>query len=240
MKPRISLLCLALIAGCSGEPEDEIPDLPAARPMPIIPIVQQTAEVQPQPAPPPQPQPGNPFAQAIQEAGAQLPTAGPTAPEATRPPALEPAIQEDPTSDFRRIFAQYAAQVADVERSTQNISYKDTKRRVKYYWNPIHAMAAQLQQQYRVDANLLARIIQLGLREKWPTARPNDADACAKMLRRYSTERALAQRRTDAQAGDLVLNQLISIGLQRQMAVKTARDLAIQAWSRRIIGGRSR
>jgi hypothetical protein len=128
--------------------------------------------------------------------------------------------------------------VASVERSTQSIPYRDTKRRTKYYWDPINQTAEDLQNRYNVTPDLLAQIIQLGLREKWPTADSGDAAALAKMMRRFSTERTLAMHRAQADAGSLMLGRLIDLGLRQQTAINVARDAAFQAWARRQIGAR--
>jgi hypothetical protein len=136
------------------------------------------------------------------------------------------------------MFAHYAAKVAEVERASQGIATRDTKRRNRYYWDPINATAADLEEQFHIDSSLLAQIIQLGLREKWPTTNAGDGDACAKMLRRATVERALAMRRADAQAGDVVLGQILALGMQREMSAYAARDAAFQAWARRMVGVR--
>jgi hypothetical protein len=149
-----------------------------------------------------------------------------------------PARREDPTPIFQVVFSKYATAVASVERTTQSIPYRDTKRRIKYYWDPINRTAENLQSQYSVTPDLLAQIIQLGLREKWRTADPGDAAALAKMMRRFNTERTLAMHRAQADAGSLMLDRLINAAVQQQTAIGGAREAAFQAWARRQIGVR--
>jgi len=246
MKQRYYLLSFALLAGCTGEPADDLEDLPAVPPPPPpVPQVVRVQPVAPQPEafpqlqPQPRPQPANPFAKAIQQAGGQFPPA--QQPRLAMP--LQPQFgalpaQEDPTPIFRRIYASYAAKVAEVEKVTQSIDTRDTKRRNKYYWDPINETAHGLENQYHVDSSLLAQVIQLGLREKWPNAK--DGEACAKMLRRAKVERALAMRRADAQVGDVVLQQVLALAMQRTLSDYAAREAAFQAWARRMVttGGR--
>ena len=179
----------------------------------------------------------NPYARALQEA-AQGQPALPAGNPSGQPPAAQPPVRrEDPMPTFQAIFSKYAAAVAAVERSTVSIPYRDTKRRVKYYWDPINQTAVNLQTQHNITPDLLAQIIQLGLREKWPTADPGDAEALAKMMRRFSTERTLAMHRAQADAGSLMLGRLINASLQ-QTAISAARDAALEAWARRQIGVR--
>ena len=229
MKHCYSLLGLALLAGCTREPTDDLEDLPLPPPPPALPVVRvQPVAPQPQAAPQPKPQPGNPFAKAIQQAGGRFPPAQ----QQLAPPQQfgAPAAQEAPTPIFQRIYATYAAKVAEVEKASQSIDTRDTKRRIKYYWDPIHKTAADLEDQYHIDSNLLAQIIQLGLRGKWPNVQ--DGEACAKMLRRAKVERTQAMRRADAQVGDVVLQQILALDMQRVLSSYAARDAAFQAWAR--------
>jgi hypothetical protein len=236
MNSRLYLFGFALVAGCASEPTDDVPNLPPPPPPPAIAV--QRVQVAPQPrVAEPKPQPANPFAKAIQAAGGQFPPAQEREHRLGKqlPPGA-PAAQEDPTPTFQRIFAQYAAKVAEVERASQGIATRDSKRRNRYYWDPINGTATDLQEQFHIDSSLLAQIIQLGLRENWPTTNPGDGDACTKMLRRAKVERALAMRRADAEAGDVVLGQILALGMQRELSAYAARDAAFQAWARRMVG----
>ena len=148
---------------------------------------------------------------------------------------MEQAEPHDPTLTFKEIYTKYAAEVSKLEQATLAIPYKDTKRRIKFYWTPLNEVAESLQSGYSISPELLARIVQLGLHEKWPTAAPEDAAACAKMMRRYNTEQALAVRRANAQVGLSMLDQLVGAAVQQATAAGTARNAAIQMWSRRLL-----
>ncbi|MGO8896883.1 MAG: hypothetical protein ACLQU5_00825 [Isosphaeraceae bacterium] len=222
---RLMPLALAafLISCGDEEPDVVIPKRQAAQaPLaegpqaaPNIPIVQQ----------PPKQIPRPPVMQALNEEVQGLSHA-----------LRDAQAQPDPTQIFHEIYAKYAAAVAQLEQDTQSISYKDTKRRIKFYWTPLDEVAKNLQQEYSINPELLARIVQLGLHEKWPTSAPGDAEAYAKMLRRFNTEQALAIRRANAKVNMSALDQMVGAAIMRATAAGTAHNAAYEMWARRMVG----
>ena len=226
MNAKRLLPAVLILAGC-GEPtvtkRPTVLGLPP--PAPDIPVVQRRQ----QPIPPVQPANRmNPYAQALACPPQMQPQ---PAPNFGQQPAGQQ--QQDPTPIFQEVFSKYAAEVSKLEQATQAISYKDTKRRNKYYWTPLNEVAEGLQSDYSINAELLARIIQLGLDEKWPTAAPEDAAACAKMVRRYNTEHALAVRRANSQIGMSMLDHLIGTALQQIVTTASRQQAAFEMWARR-------
>jgi hypothetical protein len=118
-------------------------------------------------------------------------------------------------SKYQRVYSEYAAGVAQLERETSNIPARDLKRRRKFYWAPLDGFARRLQAEHKLNGYELARIINQGQQENWITQNTNDGAAISRMFRRIQAEHVVRARRAQTDA-DMAFLDAISRSLAAQ------------------------
>jgi hypothetical protein len=138
----------------------------------------------------------------------------------------------------KKVYADYAAFVARTEEETNKLQYNALKARRKRYWEPLNQHAVQLQTDYQISAEELARLIKEGLEQKWPTEQPADRIAVLKMFDRNRAETKLLARRVDATANRMMLDRLFGMALSQATAAGTMQNNLNADTARRAVGGR--